>query len=143
MDAREVSGGLEEYDHALYEEEARERWGHTDAYKESARRTKAYSQEDWDRLGAESEAILNRWIELMVAGREPTDEDALEIAEEHRLHLDRWFYTCSHEMHALLAEGYVSDARFRAYHDRRKPGLAEYVSASIRSNSARQNTSCP
>src|SRR5262245_15058367 len=30
-----------------YEEEARERWGHTDPYKESARRTKQYGKPEW------------------------------------------------------------------------------------------------
>ena len=33
-----------------YEAEARERWGDTEAYKESSRRTQQYRPEDWARI---------------------------------------------------------------------------------------------
>ena len=35
---------FEGFDPTEYEDEARERWGHTDAYRESARRTQAYGE---------------------------------------------------------------------------------------------------
>lgn len=35
--------GFDQFEHAQYADEARERWGHTDAYQESERRTRAYS----------------------------------------------------------------------------------------------------
>jgi hypothetical protein len=34
------------FEPAEYEDEARERWGHTDAYRESARRAAAYTPAD-------------------------------------------------------------------------------------------------
>ena len=42
--------------HAEYAEEARERWGQTDAWRESVQRTRGYSEDDWARIRAESDA---------------------------------------------------------------------------------------
>ena len=39
-----------------YQQEAQERWGETDAWKESARRTKGYTKADWASIKAEAEA---------------------------------------------------------------------------------------
>jgi DNA-binding transcriptional MerR regulator len=122
------------FDASKYEEEARERWGHTDAYKEAARRTERYTQEDWARHRAEQEAIYTDAAALMKAGRTATDTDALAVAERHRLMIDRWFYPCSRETHQGLASLYESDSRFAAAMDAHTPGLAAFLIAAIRAN---------
>ena len=115
-----------------YEAEARERWGNTDAYKEGARRTKGYTTEDWTRLREESDAIYSDAAALMKAGRVAVDEKVLDVAERHRLWIDRWFYPCSPEMHQALASMYESDARFAAAIDEHSPGLTTFLVAAIR-----------
>ena len=115
-----------------YEAEARERWGNTDAYKEGARRTKRYTTEDWTRLREESDAIYSDAAALMKAGRVAVDEKVLDVAERHRLWIDRWFYPCSSEMHQALASMYESDARFAAAIDEHSPGLTTFLVAAIR-----------
>jgi hypothetical protein len=122
--------------HRKWDAEARERWGDTDAYRESARRTKKYNQQDWARIKAESEGIEAGLADAMASGDAPDGDRAMHLAEQARLHIDRWFYPCSHRMHGGLAEMYVTDARFRAHYDERAPGLAEYVAAAIRANTA-------
>ena len=42
-----------DFDPSEYEAEVEERWGDTDAYKESARRTRRYTKDDWARFKAE------------------------------------------------------------------------------------------
>ncbi|MCG6988868.1 MAG: TipAS antibiotic-recognition domain-containing protein [Gemmatimonadetes bacterium] len=126
------------FDPGLYEEEAGRRWGHTDAYKESARRAKGYSKDDWARIKGESEDIEARMAALMRAGIPADGEEATAVAEEARLHIHRWFYPCSHGMHAGLAEMYTADPRFRAHYDERVEGLADYVAQAIRANAARE-----
>jgi len=118
--------------------EAKERWGHTDAYKESAKRTASYSRADWDEMKAETEAIEAGFAEALGKGAPADGEQAMDLAEEARLQIDRRFYPCSHAMHANLAEMYTADTRFRAHYDDRAEGLAEYVAAAIRANQARQ-----
>ncbi len=118
--------------------EARERWGHTDAYKESARRTSSYGPEQWATIKAAGEANEAAFAALLRGGAAPTDAAALDLAEAARLHIDRWFYPCSHGMHVALAAMYVGDARFQAHYDEQAPGLAAFVAEAIRANAARQ-----
>jgi hypothetical protein len=130
--------GTEGHDRNEYEREARERWGETDAYKESARRTKAYKAADWARIKAESEGIEAGMADLMKAGEAADGAAAMEQAEQARLHIHRWFYPCGHRMHAGLADMYTADARFAAHYEERAPGLAGFVAAAIKANAARQ-----
>ncbi len=65
----------------------------------------------------------------------PSDgERARAAAERHRLHIDTWFYPCSHDMQVGLADMYVADPRFRARYDDIEGGLAEYVHDAIVAN---------
>lgn len=133
MKAEELFGG---FDPAEYEDEARERWGETGAYRESARRTAGYTDEDWRRIHAESDEILDTLAGHLAEGRRPDEALVREAAEAHRKHIDRWFYPCSREMHAALSRMYVDDPRFRATFEERRAGLAEYVASAIRANAA-------
>jgi MerR family transcriptional regulator, thiopeptide resistance regulator len=134
MDRRELFDG---FDPAKYEAEARQRWGHTDAYKESARRTQGYTPEDWKRLGAEQAALYGDAFALLRAGEPPDGDRARAVAERHRLSIDRWFYPCSLELHRALAGGYESDARFAANIDKYGAGLTTFLIAAIRANADR------
>jgi DNA-binding transcriptional MerR regulator len=120
-----------------YTDEVEQRWGDTDAYRESARRTRGYTKADWQRFKAESEAITGRMASAMQAGLPATSTEAMDAAEAHRLQIDTWFYPCSRQMHAALGEMYVSDPRFTATYERIAPGLAQYVRDATVANAAR------
>jgi MerR family transcriptional regulator, thiopeptide resistance regulator len=122
--------------HETWEAEARERWGNTEAYRESARRMKGYTKDDLARIEAERDGIEAGFAAALADGDAPEGERATGLAEQARLHIDRWFYPCSHGMHRGLADMYVADARFRAHYDDRAAGLAECVAAAIRANAA-------
>ncbi|MFF3862169.1 MerR family transcriptional regulator [Streptomyces sp. NPDC002209] len=127
-----------DFDPDQYADEAYRRWGGTDAYKESARRTAAYTKEDWKRFQAEADEINRRFAELMDAGAPAESDEAMDVAEEHRGWIDRNSYTCSHEMHTCLGEMYVADERFTAYYDAIRPGLAVFVRDAIVANAVRK-----
>ncbi|MGY1624648.1 MerR family transcriptional regulator [Geodermatophilus sp. SYSU D00965] len=127
-----------EHDPAQYEAEVEERWGDTDAYAESQRKTAAYAKEDWVRIKAEMEDIGNRFVAAMRSGAAPDSEQAMDVAEDNRQHISRWFYECSPEVHAGLGRMYVEDARFTATYEALAPGLAQYVSTAVQANAARQ-----
>jgi hypothetical protein len=61
----------------------------------------------------------------------------MDLAEEHRLQIDRRFYPVSSEMHVGLAEMYIVDPRFAANYDKVRPGLAQYMHDAILANAAR------
>ena len=138
MDKKTMFEGFEEFDHSKYEEEARERWGQTDAYKQSMKRTRRYSKADWGKIKAEGEGIWERMGALMDTGAEGGSAQAMALAEEHRRHIDRWFYPCSHEMHAGLAQMYTADPRFSEYFESRHEGLAAFVQRAIEANGSRE-----
>jgi DNA-binding transcriptional MerR regulator len=128
------------FDPKAYEQEAKERWGNTDAYRESQRRTKGYTKQDWERYRAENGAVTSALVSAMAAGKKTDDPEVMDLAEQARLVIDRWFYPCSHEMHTRLADMYEADPRFAENIDKAAPGLTPYLSAAIRANAARSNS---
>jgi len=117
------------FDPADYEDEVKERWGETDAYKQSTARTKRYTRADWERLAAESAAVTAEFIALIDAGRAPDSPEAIAVAGRHHAHLEKWFYDCSPQMYAGLAQMWVDDERFTRNIDKAREGLAAYQSA--------------
>lgn len=134
----EMFDAFGDFDPAEYEDETKERWGETDAYKESARRTARYTKADWERFKAESMQIGSDTAALMDAGVPAEDSRAMDLAEQARLQIDAWFYPCSHQMHVNLAEMYIADPRFKATYEKIRAGLARYWHDAILANAARQ-----
>jgi DNA-binding transcriptional MerR regulator len=130
----EETSMFEGFDASQYEEEARERWGHTDAYQESARRTRQYGEAEWAEIRRESAAIMRELAALMRAGEPAAGERAQGLAERHREHISRWFYPCSRAMHRGLGEMYVADVRFARNYHREAEGLARYFRDAIVAN---------
>ncbi|SNR47060.1 TipAS antibiotic-recognition domain-containing protein [Blastococcus mobilis] len=128
-----------EHDPAEYDAEVEERWGETDAYAQSKRRTAAYTKDDWVRIKAEGDDVEARFAAALQAGVAPDSEQAMDLAEEHRQQITRNFYDCPPEMHGGLGRMYVEDERFTAHYEQRAPGLAQYVSTAVQANAARQS----
>ncbi|MGW2340693.1 MerR family transcriptional regulator [Streptomyces sp. NPDC001661] len=120
-----------------YSEETEQRWGNTEAYAESQRRAATYSKEDWLRMKAENDDWLARYVALVAAGEPADGEHAMDLAEEHRDQISRWFYDCPHEMHSCLGAMYVADERFKAYYDALGEGVADHLSEAIHANAVR------
>jgi DNA-binding transcriptional MerR regulator len=120
-----------------YAEEAEQRWGGTEPYKESQRRVSSYTKEDWQRLKAEEGEIRARLGAALDAGLAPESEEAMAAVEAHRQHISRWFYECTYEIHRGLTEMYVSDERFRSHYDTQTPGLAAFIREAALANADR------
>ena len=122
---------------AQYAEEAEQRWGDTEAWKQSQRRSAAYTKEDWITIKAQADANIAGFAEAMRAGEPATGTVAMDLAEEHRQHISRWFYDCGHDQHRGLAEMYISDPRYTAPYDEIEPGFSQYVHDAILANADR------
>jgi MerR family transcriptional regulator, thiopeptide resistance regulator len=131
MQPDDVKQMFEGFDHSQYEEEARQKWGHTDAFKESMRRTKQYGKAEWDQIQGDWGKIYGELADLMKAGTPVADPAVQALVERHRAHIDRWFYPCSVDMHKGLGAMYVQDERFKANLDKVAPGFAQYLSNAI------------
>jgi len=126
-----------DFDPAVHADEARQRWGESDAYTQSARRTVAYTTDDWLAVKAEADTVTHAYADAMTSGAGPESSVAMDAAEWHRQHIGRWFYDCSYEIHRGLADMYVSDARFTERYEQIAPGLAGYLRAAIHANADR------
>jgi MerR family transcriptional regulator, thiopeptide resistance regulator len=124
-------------DPAQYADEAEERWGDTDAYRQSQQRSRSYRKEDWLAIKAESASITDRLAAAMAAGEPADGPVATGLAEEHRRHIDRWFYDLGYPMHRGLAEMYLADPRFTANYENVAAGLARYLHDAIQANADR------
>jgi MerR family transcriptional regulator, thiopeptide resistance regulator len=109
-----------------YAVEAEERWGNTDAWKQSQQRASKLTEVDWIAIQAENVALLGALAQAKRDGVAPGSEEANRLAARHRASIER-FYDCDDEMHRCLAEMYLADERFTRYYDDAEPGLAQYL----------------
>lgn len=120
--------------------EAEQRWGDTEAWQQSRRRTKSYTRADWQQVRAESDALHKGFTDAMDAGEPATSVMAMDAAEAHRLNIDDRFYDCPPPVHRNLADLYTSDPRFTATYDEIREGMAGYVRDAIYANADRQES---
>ncbi|MEU7133149.1 MerR family transcriptional regulator [Streptomyces sp. NPDC046261] len=130
----EVFGDFDPDEHA---EEVEQRWGDTDAYRESQRRTAAYTKEDWLRIRAATDGLNERIAALMASGAPADSEAAMDLAEEHRQQICGFYYDCPYEIHTALGEMYVADERFTATYEAVRAGMAAYLRDAILANAVR------
>lgn len=137
QDLRELFDG---FDPSEYQEEVRERWGDTEAYRQSAERTKSYTKADWTRMKTEMDDITRAYVALMDASVAPDAPEARAVAGRHHAHIEQWFYDCPPEMFASLSQLWVNDPRFTRNIDKARAGLAAYQSAAAQAWVAGQHT---
>ena len=124
-----------------YAEEARQRWGDTDEFQESTRRTSRYGNSEWARIATAQREQLATFASVYASGAAPDSEVAMAAAETAREFIDEWFYSLSPEMHRGLADMYVADPRFKAHYEQAAPGLAQFVHDAINANADRAGIS--
>jgi len=120
-----------------YQAEAEQRWGDTEAWKQSKGRTGGYTAADWQAIKAEQDAVNAAFVAALEAGLPATGEAAMEAAEAHRRHIHDRFYDLGHDLHRGLADMYLADPRFTATYENVREGLAQYVHDAIHANADR------
>lgn len=123
-----------------YQAEAEEKWGDTDAWKQSQQRTAAYTKDQWVQIKAEGEAVEKALSDAFRAGLPADSLEAMDAAEMHRAQVNKWFYDCSPEFHRNLGDLYVSDPRYVENYENsfELPGLATWIRDAIHANADRQ-----
>jgi DNA-binding transcriptional MerR regulator len=110
-----------------YKREAREMYG-TALVEESEQRVKKMSKEEWQAIGAEGEAVTTALAAL--ADRDPGDKEVQKLIARHHAWIEN-FYPCSAEVYRGLGQGYVEHPEFRAFYEKYRPGLADFMSAAM------------
>lgn len=108
-----------------YAEETKQKYGHTDAFKESAQKTAKYTKDDWAAIHARSSEIYLRIVANMDQG--PADPEVQKAVGDFRQHITDSYYNCTLEIFRGLGDLYVNDPRFTANIDKIKEGLAVFL----------------
>ena len=114
-----------------YENEVRERYGNTVAYREHEQKTKKYTKEKWTEANDGLMAIFAEFAVCMQSGAETDSAEAQEIVAKLQTHITENYYTCTDEILAGLGKMYVADERFKKNIDKYGEGTAEFASESI------------
>ncbi|MEV7421723.1 MerR family transcriptional regulator [Streptomyces sp. NPDC091212] len=123
-----------------YATRAELKWAHTEGQRESMARAAAHTKEDWRQLMGEATAWRAELLAAFDDGEPSDGERAMDLAEEHRLHISRWFTSCPPDMHRRIADDFLADPRAFALVvplSRQRPGLAGYVCKAVHANAAR------
>ncbi|NYV78908.1 MerR family transcriptional regulator [Streptomyces sp. UH6] len=123
-----------------YATEAELKWAHSRGQREAMARATAHTKEDWRRLMGEATAWRAELLAAFDEGEPSDGERAMDLAEEHRLHVSRWFTTCPPDMHRRIADDFVTDPRAFALvvpPSQQRPGLAAYTCRAVHANAAR------
>lgn len=114
-----------------YAAEAKERWGNTDAFQESEKRTATYDSAQWKNIQDEQADIFSAFAAIRTMP--PDSERAAQLVERWQAHITRYFYPCTNEILAGLGLMYQEDERFSQNIDRHGTGTAAYMTAAIAS----------
>ncbi len=104
--------------------EAKERWGHTTAYKESEQKMRSMTKEQMDVIKKEEGDILKKGVTLI--DKDVHSKEVQDLIALHYKHLSN-FYTPNREMYRGLAEMYIGDTRFKEHFEKYHPKLPQFM----------------
>jgi len=130
MQDEQLYENFSEDDYRKYMDEAKQKWGDTQAWKQSQERTKNFKKEDWDKLKEDGVAFMKKWAAAKEAGEDIKGPVAQSLVDEQYAGL-RLFYEPNVPMFRNLASMYVDDQRFADNYDKYTPGLAIFVRDAI------------
>lgn len=113
------------------EAEAKDKWGHTEAYKEFEQRTADYTEGNWNSAANGMDIILAKFAQCKEQGNTPDSVQAQTLVKELQDFITQNFYTCTNEILKGLGVMYVADERFKENIDKHGSGTAEFVSKAI------------
>lgn len=125
FDMKEIERAQEEF-----KEEVELRWGQSDAYKESTRRTSQYKKEDWQNIMGDAENIFKALARHR--GKSVESKEVQDLIEAWQAHITKNFYECTPEILNGLGDMYVMDERFKHHIDQYGEGLAEFMDDAIK-----------
>lgn len=128
MNANHMYGGLTKKQMEEYQKEAEERWGNTDAYKQSVTRVNAMGKAGLKKVFDESQGIVKELVALM--DQDVASPEVQAVVAKHRSNISH-FYDVSDQIYEGLAHMYVDDPRFKDTYDKAVPGLATFLSRAM------------
>ena len=115
----------------IYENEARERYGNTEAYREHEQKTKNYTKEKWAEANDGLMAIFAEFAACKNSDANADSAESRALVVKLQAHITANYYTCTDEILAGLGKMYVADERFKKNIDKYGEGTAEFAADAI------------
>ena len=112
-----------------FQQEAKETWGQTQAYREYEQ--KQHSRQELDALSAEMDHIMAQFALCMTSGEAPNSVAAQALVKTLQNHITQNYYHCTAQILAGLGKMYVADTRFQRNIDKHAPGTAAFICQAI------------
>ena len=113
-----------------YADEAKQRWGGTDAYKEYEQKTAGISADKRNDANEGLNAVLAEFAAIK-DGAAPESAAAQSLVRKLQEYITENFYTCTNDILAGLGQMFGADERFKANIDKNGIGTAEFISEAI------------
>ncbi len=126
MQDDELYGNFSKEEMDKYTEEAKQRWGHTETFKQSQERVQKMGKAGLTKALKEAGALTQEIAMAMKSGLDPKSEGAQQLIAKHYNGL-RVFYEPNLNMYRGMAKMYVDDPRFKANYENVAAGLAQYM----------------
>ena len=117
-------------DFKAFENEAKEKWGNTNQYKECEEKNKNRSKQEFESINA---GLMNIFSELGALKHLSVEDENVQIKiNELKEFISENYYNCSNEIFYSLGQMYINDERFKNNIDKAGgDGTAEFVSQAI------------
>lgn len=113
-----------------YAEEVKEKYGKTDEYKQSEKKSSKYSKDDWNQINNEYLTIMKEFADKR--SEDPSSKKVQELVSKWQKFISDKYYDCTNEILKSLGEMYVLDERFKKNIDKNGEGTAEFISQAIK-----------
>lgn len=130
LTVEEIGEILGEANFAAHQSEAEERYGDTDDWRESRKRTASWQSADWRHNAERFHDIERRMIDAIRDGAAPDSERAAGLVEEYREALSE-FFPVTPAKHNIMSRTYIHDERFREHYDSQQVGFAQWLADAI------------
>lgn len=128
MQTIKMFSGFSDADIQKYKDEAKKRWGDTQAWKQSEARTKHWTNQDYKQEAERVREFTKILADNMLKGY--TSDEFQRLIDQHYQSIQK-DYDCPLDMYKSLGELYVQDPKFTKYYDSVRPGLAEFMREAI------------
>ncbi|MBQ9058351.1 MAG: MerR family transcriptional regulator [Atopobiaceae bacterium] len=127
-----VMAAFDNSEFETYQQEAKERWGQTEAYSQYEEKAKGASQAELSALGEGMNNIMAEFATCMSTGNASNSAEAQELVLSLQSYITEHYYDCTNQILAGLGQMYVCDERFKRSIDAHGDGTAEFISEAIK-----------
>lgn len=128
MKDEELYDAFKDPDVKQYQDEAKERWGNTEAYKQSMKKVGKMTKAEMEKLKKDGIEFTKKLAAAM--DKDIKSKEVQELIAQHYKGI-QFFYDCPLEMYRNLGKMYVDDPRFAKNYDKYRPGLAVFMRDAI------------